>query len=641
MYFNTVQNLDKKNSKIEPYRTRQIGLILLDTLIVLLSSIISIKLVGIDAEVNTLIYVGINILFLYRFNCYSSLWSSGGEKEITNIFMAGSISGLCFIIINSLMEKNYGGLFYIISILLVIVLIVASRVAYRTFRRMLSYMSINKSTEVSRVLIVGAGNAGKLIIREIFDNISMNKLPVVIVDDDPSKIGKSIFNIPILGSCSNIEEIAKNYDVDEIIFSIANISKERKVEILDYCNKTKCKIKTIPGIYEIIEGKVDIKTIRDVEIEDLLGREVIKTNLGEISGYLKDQTVLVTGGGGSIGSELCRQITKFNPKKLIIFDIYENNAYEIQQELLRNYGDTLDLDVIIGSVRDERRVDYVMKKYHPNVVFHAAAHKHVPLMEVSPCEAIKNNVFGTLNVARKASEYNARKFVLISTDKAVNPTNIMGATKRCCEILVQSLDRHSDTEFVAVRFGNVLGSNGSVIPLFKKQIEEGGPVRVTHPQITRFFMTIPEAVSLVIEAGSMARGGEIFVLDMGKPVKIVDLAKKLITLSGLEPNIDIKIEFTGLRPGEKLYEELLLDEEGLKSTENKKIFIGQPLFIDENELLKNMTSLKACIEDYQDYEDDEVKKIMKKIVTTYVEEKEKDDKEEYYEVEEEEIVVNR
>ena len=641
MYFNTVQNLDKKNSRIEPYRTRQIGLILLDTLIVLLSSIISIKLVGIDAEVNTLIYVGINILFLYRFNCYSSLWSSGGEKEITNIFMAGSISGLCFIIINSLMEKNYGGLFYIISILLVIVLIVASRVAYRTFRRMLSYMSINKSTEVSRVLIVGAGNAGKLIIREIFDNISVNKLPVVIVDDDPSKIGKSIFNIPILGSCSNIEEIAKNYDVDEIIFSIANISKERKVKILDYCNKTKCKIKTIPGIYEIIEGKVDIKTIRDVEIEDLLGREVIKTNLGEISGYLKDQTVLVTGGGGSIGSELCRQITKFNPKKLIIFDIYENNAYEIQQELLRNYGDTLDLDVIIGSVRDERRVDYVMKKYHPNVVFHAAAHKHVPLMEVSPCEAIKNNVFGTLNVARKASEYNARKFVLISTDKAVNPTNIMGATKRCCEILIQSLDRHSDTEFVAVRFGNVLGSNGSVIPLFKKQIEEGGPVRVTHPQITRFFMTIPEAVSLVIEAGSMARGGEIFVLDMGKPVKIVDLAKKLITLSGLEPNIDIKIEFTGLRPGEKLYEELLLDEEGLKSTENKKIFIGQPLFIDENELLKNMTSLKACIEDYQDYEDDEVKKIMKKIVTTYVEEKEKDDKEEYYEVEEEEIVVNR
>ena len=640
MYFNAVQNLDKKNSKIEPYRTRQIGLILLDTLIVLLSSIISIKLVGIDAEVNTLIYVGINILFLYRFNCYSSLWSSGGEKEITNIFMAGSISGLCFIIINSLMEKNYGGLFYIISILLVIVLIVASRVAYRTFRRMLSYMSINKSTEVSRVLIVGAGNAGKLIIREIFDNISVNKLPVVIVDDDPSKIGKSIFNIPILGSCSNIEEIAKNYDVDEIIFSIANISKERKVKILDYCNKTKCKIKTIPGIYEIIEGKVDIKTIRDVEIEDLLGREVIKTNLGEISGYLKDQTVLVTGGGGSIGSELCRQITKFSPKKLIIFDIYENNAYEIQQELLRNYGDTLDLDVIIGSVRDERRVDYVMKKYHPNVVFHAAAHKHVPLMEVSPCEAIKNNVFGTLNVARKASEYNARKFVLISTDKAVNPTNIMGATKRCCEILIQSLDRHSDTEFVAVRFGNVLGSNGSVIPLFKKQIEEGGPVMVTHPQITRFFMTIPEAVSLVIEAGSMARGGEIFVLDMGKPVKIVDLAKKLITLSGLEPNIDIKIEFTGLRPGEKLYEELLLDEEGLKSTENKKIFIGQPLFIDENELLKNMTSLKACIEDYQDYEDDEVKKIMKKIVTTYVEEKEKD-KEEYYEVEEEEIVVNR
>lgn len=627
-----VQKIEKFNNKGEPYKVRQISLIIIDVLIVLLSFIISDKLTksNVQMPISIYVYIAINIFSLYRFNCYSSLWSSGGEKEITNIFMAGVVSGVSFIIINSILGSNLEGLFYVTTALLVIVITVGSRLSYRVIRRMLCYISINNTKEASRVLIVGAGSAGKLILKEIFANPDMDKLPVAIVDDNPKKIGKSIFNIPILGACCDIEKIAKENKVDEIIFSIANIPRERKIEILDYCEKSKCKIKTIPGIYEIIEGKVDIKKIRDVEIEDLLGRDVIQMNLNEISDYLRGEIVLVTGGGGSIGSEICRQIAKFNPKKLVILDIYENNAYEIQQELTRNYGDKLDLDVIIASVRDDKRIDNIMKTYHPDVVFHTAAHKHVPLMEDSPCEAVKNNVFGTINVAIKSSRNNVKKFVLISTDKAVNPTNIMGATKRCCEILTQSIDRYSKTEFVAVRFGNVLGSNGSVIPLFKKQIEEGGPVTVTDEEITRFFMTIPEAVSLVIDAGSMARGGEVFVLDMGKPVKIADLAKKLITLSGLEPDVDIKIEYTGLRPGEKLYEELLMDEEGLRSTENQKIFVEQPLEIDEDELRKQIDILKEYVEQNRN---DEVKETMKKIVTTYVEENEDN-------YNEEKVVVN-
>lgn len=627
-----VQKIEKFNNKGEPYKVRQISLIIIDVLIVLLSFIISDKLTksNVQMPISIYVYIAINIFSLYRFNCYSSLWSSGGEKEITNIFMAGVVSGVSFIIINSILGSNLEGLFYVTTALLVIVITVGSRLSYRVIRRMLCYISINNTKEASRVLIVGAGSAGKLILKEIFANPDMDKLPVAIVDDNPKKIGKSIFNIPILGACCDIEKIAKENKVDEIIFSIANIPRERKIEILDYCEKSKCKIKTIPGIYEIIEGKVDIKKIRDVEIEDLLGRDVIQMNLNEISDYLRGEIVLVTGGGGSIGSEICRQIAKFNPKKLVILDIYENNAYEIQQELTRNYGDKLDLDVIIASVRDDKRIDNIMKTYHPDVVFHTAAHKHVPLMEDSPCEAVKNNVFGTINVAIKSSRNNVKKFVLISTDKAVNPTNIMGATKRCCEILTQSIDRYSKTEFVAVRFGNVLGSNGSVIPLFKKQIEEGGPVTVTDEEITRFFMTIPEAVSLVIDAGSMARGGEVFVLDMGKPVKIADLAKKLITLSGLEPDVDIKIEYTGLRPGEKLYEELLMDEEGLRSTENQKIFVEQPLEIDEDELRKQIDILKEYVEQNRN---DEVKDTMKKIVTTYVEENEDN-------YNEEKVVVN-
>ena len=617
MYLHIVQRIEKLNSKIESYRLRQALLILWDTLIVMIAALLSIKLTNIDFQIPILIYVAVNIISFYAFNCYSSLWSYGGEKEITNIFVAGILSGILFVLTNIALGYRINGTFYILSTLAIIVATVGSRLAYRWVRRNLAHININKSSEASRVLVVGAGSAGKLILKEIFNNPDMNKCPVAIVDDDVKKIGKSIFNIPIVGNCSEIENIVRVNQIDEIIFSIANISKERKGKILEYCNKTKCKTKTIPGIYELIEGKVDIKKIRDVDIEDLLGRDVIQTNLDEISDYLRGQTVLVTGGGGSIGSELCRQVAKFSPKKLIILDIYENNAYEIQQELIRKYGNKLNLEVIIGSVRDENRIDNVMSTYRPDVVFHAAAHKHVPLMEASPAEAIKNNVFGTMNVAMKASEYNVKRFVLISTDKAVNPTNIMGATKRCCEIIIQSLNRHSNTEFVAVRFGNVLGSNGSVIPLFKKQIEAGGPVTVTHKDITRYFMTIPEAVSLVIEAGSMAKGGEIFVLDMGEPVRISDLAKNLITLSGLEPGVDIEIKYTGLRPGEKKYEELLMDEEGLKSTDNKKIFIGQPLEIDENELIMNLSQLKKHVENN---EVDKIKSTMKQIVITYKEE---------------------
>ena len=562
MYLGMMQQLEKfNNSNIKSYRIRQVSLIMLDVLIILLSSVISMKLIEVNFKIPILIYVLINIMFFYKFNCYNSLWSYDGEKEMTSIFIASLISGVCFIIINTILGYKVRKLFYIINVLLVIVMTVGYRLAYRAIRRLLSYISISNKQESSRVLIVGAGSAGKLIIKEIFENPNLNKLPVAIVDDDDNKIGKSISGIPIIGKCSDVGLISKEYEVDEIIFSIANIPEKTKRRILNYCNETKCKIKTIPGIYE-------------------------------------------------------------------------NNAYEVQQELKRKYGDKLDLEVIIGSVRDEKRVDDIMRTYLPDVVFHAAAHKHVPLMEDSPCEAVKNNVFGTLNVAKKASKYNVKKFVLISTDKAVNPTNIMGATKRCCEMIIQALDRKSKTEFVAVRFGNVLGSNGSVIPLFKKQIGQGGPVTVTHKDITRYFMTIPEAVSLVIEAGSMAKGGEIFVLDMGEPVKIADLAKKLITLSGLEPDVDIKIKYTGLRPGEKLYEELLMAQEDLRKTENNKIFIEPPIYRDENELFEKLYTLRTYIENNKV---DDIRDIMKEIVPTYVEEK--DNKEEKEETEEQLVSI--
>lgn len=472
-----------------------------------------------------------------------------------------------------------------------------------------------KNTDISRVLIIGAGCAGEMVVKELEKNPQLNKKAVAIIDDDITRIGDQVSGVDIVGTINSILKIVKLYKIDEIIFSIANISKKGKKEIIDICKNTNCKIKTIPGIYEIIDGKVDIKQVRDVEIEDLLGREPIEVDFNLMGSYIQDSTILVTGAGGSIGSELCRQIANIRPKKLIMLDNYENNLYSIQQELIRKYGDSIKMIAVVASIREQKRMEKIFDKYRPEVVFHAAAHKHVPLMENSPGEAIKNNIFGTLNVAMLSSKYNVKRFLLISTDKAVNPTNVMGATKRAAEMIIQSLNEESKTEFVAVRFGNVLGSNGSVIPLFKKQIEEGGPVTVTHPNIIRYFMTIEEAVGLVIQAGGMAKGGEIFVLDMGEPVKILDLAKNLIRLSGFEPDVDIKIVFTGLRPGEKLYEELLMFEEGLLDTKHKKIFIGRPIDFDKNDLQKYLIELRNIVLE----EDDELmEQAMKNLVPTFI-----------------------
>jgi len=446
-----------------------------------------------------------------------------------------------------------------------------------------------------RVLVIGGGKAGSIMIKEMYSNPQIHKYPVGVIDDDPEKYKRKINGVPILGTRDDIGRIVKEKKIDEVLIAMPAASKAEIKQIVDICKKLKCSLKTLPGVYELIDGRVDIKKIRDIEIEDLLGRDPIKVDLQEISGYLTNEVVLVTGGGGSIGSELCRQIAGFSPKKLIIFDIYENSIYDVQQELKRKHGNSLNLEVIIGSVRDKNRLEQIFKTYKPTVIFHAAAHKHVPLMETSPMEAIKNNVFGTMNVAECADKLGAKRFVLISTDKAVNPTNIMGATKRIAEIIVQAINRKSKTEFVAVRFGNVLGSNGSVIPLFRKQILEGGPVTVTDPEIIRYFMTIPEAVQLVIQAGAMAEGGEIFVLDMGDPVKIADLARDLIKLSGFEPDVDIKIEYTGLRPGEKLYEELLMAEEGLQETKHEKIFIGKPVVSELEHIKKEIEMLKVIL----------------------------------------------
>ena len=463
-----------------------------------------------------------------------------------------------------------------------------------------------------RVLLVGAGEAGIIIAREMINNNNLDVYPICFVDDDESKVGHRIIGIKVLGGIDSIPDICDNENIDEIFITIASASREAMNRIINKCKETRCKVKVIPGMGQIIDGKVSLGQIRDVEIGDLLGREEIKVNLDEILGYIENKTVMVTGGGGSIGSELCRQIATHKPKLLIILDIYENNAYQIEQELTMNLPD-VKIIALIASVRDRNKIDDVFNKYRPNVVFHAAAHKHVPLMETSPNEAIKNNVFGTLNCVEMSDKYNVEKFILISTDKAVNPTNVMGASKRICEMIVQSYARKSETDFVAVRFGNVLGSNGSVIPLFKKQIENGGPVTVTHKDIIRYFMTIPEAVSLVLQAGAYAHGGEIFVLDMGEPVKIYDLAYNLIKLSGFEPDVDIKIKITGLRPGEKMYEEMLMAEEGLTNTKNKLIHIGKPIEMDDELFYNQLSNLYKEAYD----ENCDMRKYISEIVSTY------------------------
>ncbi|WP_195335653.1 polysaccharide biosynthesis protein [Paraclostridium bifermentans] len=562
-------------------------------------------------EILTFIIVSIVILSICK--CYRNLWRYAGEEELIAIVFACILSIITTYSIHLLIGIQFLQTFYILNLILTTSLISWSRLTYRTGRRVLIRSRLKEKP--SNVLIVGAGSAGDIVIQELKNNPKLLKKPIGIVDDDIKKQCRRMHNVPIIGMVKDIDSIVTKYDIDEIIIAIANISRKDKKNIIEVCKKTKCKLKTIPGIFEIIDGIVDIKKIRDVQIEDLLGREQVKVNLDEISGYLQNKVVLVTGGGGSIGSELSRQVSSLNPKQLIILDNYENNAYAIQQELVRKYGTSLNLITVIASIREEKRMDDIFKKYKPDVVFHAAAHKHVPLMEKNPSEAVKNNIFGTKNLAVLADKYKVKRFVLISTDKAVNPTNIMGATKRAAEMIIQTMNEKSETEFVAVRFGNVLGSNGSVIPLFKKQIEEGGPITITHPEITRYFMTIPEAVQLVIQAGAMTKGGEIFVLDMGEPVKIVDLAKNLIKLSGFEPDVDICIEFTGLRPGEKLYEELLMSEEGLTDTSHEKIFIGKPISINVEKCKMNLEFLKAIV-DKERVELIDI--IMRELVPTYI-----------------------
>ena len=615
-----LEKINDYSKEYGDYRYRQGVLVVSDIMVLIVGFIISVSAIGSSLYLgeekltSLIILILVCVTVFIALGNYKTLWNTSVDKEIMMILISVLIStSICFIV-DGIMGYIYPITFYIITALITHVGMCTIRILYRTMRKAVLYFRVNQNVEKStKVLIIGAGSAGKLILREMFENPQLNMCPVGIIDDNINKLGKTYYNVAVVGTTDEIEQIAKNLNIDEIIFTIAKIDNVRKREIIQICKKTKCKVKTIPGICELIDGRVSIKSIRDVNIEDLLGRESIKIKDPEVVNFIKNKKVLVTGAGGSIGSELSRQIGNLNPKELILVDIYENNVYAIQQELLRKYHN-LNLKVLIASVRDKKRMDEIFNTYKPEIVFHAAAHKHVPLMEDSPCEAIKNNVFGTLNTAKISAKYNVERFVLISTDKAVNPTNIMGATKRCCEMIVQMLNKNSETEFVAVRFGNVLGSNGSVIPLFKKQIEEGGPVTVTHPKITRFFMTIPEAVSLVLEAGAIAKGGEIFVLNMGEPVKILDLAENLIKLSGFKPNVDIKIEITGLRPGEKLYEEILMDEEGLTSTKKDKIYIGQPIEVNQLEFFDKLNSLKNAVE----LEDEnEVRYLMKDLVPTF------------------------
>ena len=496
------------------------------------------------------------------------------------------------------------GVFFIFSCVVV--------TSYRVTRMIWVRITKRHLENKQRVLIVGAGSAGTTILREIQTSEKLNKIAVGFIDNDERKIGTTVLGVKVLGKCEDIVEIAKKTEADSIIIAIPSTSAKVLKEITQFCLQTGCDVKTLPGLYQLIDGNVSVSKLRDVDVQDLLGREPVRVNLDEVMGYIEEQVVLVTGGGGSIGSELCRQIATHNPKQLIILDIYENNAYEIEQELKRKLPN-LNLLTLIASIRDSGKMEDVFKTYRPDIVFHAAAHKHVPLMETSPNEAVKNNILGTYKVVRCADKYGVKKFVQISTDKAVNPTNIMGATKRVCEMIIQAFSRKSKTQFVAVRFGNVLGSNGSVIPLFKKQIAEGGPVTVTHKDIIRYFMTIPEAVSLVLQAGAYAKGGEIFVLDMGEQVRIYDLAVNLIKMSGLEPDKDIEIKVTGLRPGEKLYEERLMAEEGLEKTANDRISIGKPIEMDDEHLFATLEKLY----DEAYAETEQMKDLVKELVPTY------------------------
>ena len=557
-------------------------------------------------------WVIISIVVFYGMRLYHSIWMFAGIDEAKRIVQSYMILlvfyGVGILAMDLRMPRSYFLVGYVFSIMCTVGL----RFGYRLLRSYLRSTRSSVEAATDRVMIIGAGQAGKTLILEMQNSRHMKTKVCCVIDDNPNKKGRLLEGVPIVGNRYDIEEMVQEYGITRIVYAIPAASADDRKAILNICKQTGCKLQTVPGIYQLLNEEVSVSRLRDVEITDLLGRAQVKVNNSEILQTLSDKVILVTGGGGSIGSELCRQIAASSPKMLIIFDIYENNAYTIQQELKRLYPD-MKLITLIGSVRNTRRIDTVIETYRPDIVFHAAAHKHVPLMEDSPNEAIKNNVEGTYKTALAAAKHGVKKFVLISTDKAVNPTNIMGASKRLCEMIIQMMDRHSDTDFVAVRFGNVLGSNGSVIPLFKKQIAEGGPVTVTDKRMIRYFMTIPEAVSLILQASYYAHGGEIFVLDMGEPVKIDDMARNLIRLSGYVPDEDIKIVYTGLRPGEKLYEELLMDEEGITETENELIFIGKPIKMDDEDFMKKLDLLDEASRE----ESDRIKEIVAEIVPTY------------------------
>lgn len=560
---------------------------------------------------NMLFYTIISLFIFWVFRLYHSLWQYASIAEVYRIAEACITVEVVHFLSNKMVGNMLPRSCYFNAAIYLIIAICASRFMYRMIRTVLNkYRNIKTS---NNVMIIGAGEATNVIMREIQSSSYLaNSNIACIIDDDRRKVGKYIRGVKVIGTRDKIKEAAKLYDIDEIIFAIPSASNEVKRDILNICKETDCTLKILPGVYQMVDGEINVNSIRNVDVLDLLGRDPIEVDIESIMGYVKDKVIMVTGGGGSIGSELCRQLVSHKPKQLIIFDIYENNAYDIQQELKINYPDA-NVVTLIGSIRNVSRLESVFAQYKPDIVYHAAAHKHVPLMEVSPDEAVKNNVVGTWNVARMADKYGVKKFVMISTDKAVNPTNVMGATKRICEMIVQTYNEISKTDFVAVRFGNVLGSNGSVIPLFKRQIEAGGPVTVTDPNIIRYFMTIPEAVSLVLQAGAYAKGGEIFILDMGEPVKIDDLAKNLIRLSGYTLGVNMEIKYTGLRPGEKLYEELLMKEEGLQETDNKLIHIGKPIEFDKENFFDNLEKLKE--EAYS--ETGNIRESLKKVVDTY------------------------
>ena len=560
----------------------------------------------------TPINIGCTLIIFALFSLYESLWRYASVTELLNLVLSCIVSAMFQLVGMYMMGYHLPRSYYILYLLVLLPLMMAGRFSYRLLRIFKQKVYTDHLEKPIITMVIGAGDAGTLIIKELQSSYHLSNKVVCVIDDNPQKKNTKLLGIPIVGGREEILEAVKRYKVQEIIIAIPTMPPKDRKALLEICKDSGCKLRILPGVYQLINEEVSIAKLREVEIEDLLGRDPVETDLGSVLEYVQDKRVLITGGGGSIGSELCRQIAREDPKLLIIFDIYENNAYDIQQELKRKYP-YVHVETLIGSVRNTNRLHYIFQTYHPEIIYHAAAHKHVPLMEESPNEAIKNNVLGTLKLSRMAAQYNVKKFVLISTDKAVNPTNIMGASKRLCEMIIQMMNRQTNTDFVAVRFGNVLGSNGSVIPLFKKQIEDGGPVTVTDKRIIRYFMTIPEAVALVLQAGLYAKGGEIFVLDMGEPVKIDDMARNLIRLSGLEPDVDIQIVYTGLRPGEKLYEEMLMSEEGLKETPNKLIHVGEPIEMNDELFEKQLVELeKACTSESKD-----IKKIVASVVKTY------------------------